>query len=101
MNDKTRVYTLKNFIHPITLNNPATPISKVYQLPAMNEPAPNPNRIPPELHFEHQKVLHIIKIMNSLNLTPKKFLSAFLNKDDTDIRNRQALWVSPKGWKCE
>ncbi|WAQ83723.1 hypothetical protein PtA15_4A171 [Puccinia triticina] len=63
----------------------------------MTEPAPNPDRIPTELHFEHQKVLHIIKIMNSLNLTPKKFLSAFLNNDDADVKTRRALWVSPEG----
>ncbi|WAR63224.1 hypothetical protein PtB15_18B306 [Puccinia triticina] len=57
----------------------------------MSQPAANTDLIPPELRFEHQKVLHIVNIMKSLNLTLKKFLNAFLNNNDTEVKSRRAL----------
>ncbi|KAI7955280.1 hypothetical protein MJO28_005680 [Puccinia striiformis f. sp. tritici] len=57
-----------------------------------------PTTIPPELHYEHQKVIHICDLMRSVNLTPKKFMKALLTNKNMAVKARRAMWGSDDSW---
>ncbi|KAI7934515.1 hypothetical protein MJO28_016942 [Puccinia striiformis f. sp. tritici] len=71
-------------------------------LPAqLEEPLDNNsclNSIPAHLRLEHQKILHIWRVMKSLHLNPKKFIMAFLSNNHVEVKTRRAMWGSPDGW---
>ncbi|KAH9473211.1 hypothetical protein Pst134EA_000286 [Puccinia striiformis f. sp. tritici] len=58
-------------------------------LPAqLEEPLDNNsclNSIPAHLRLEHQKILHIWRVMKSLHLNPKKFIMAFLSNNHVEL----------------
>ncbi|OAV90386.1 hypothetical protein PTTG_11981 [Puccinia triticina 1-1 BBBD Race 1] len=57
---------------------------------------PPPDR-PADLKSEASKITYICEVMNSLGLTPKQFLLAFVQQDETSIVSRRRLW-SDDGW---
>ncbi|KAI7950429.1 hypothetical protein MJO29_009103 [Puccinia striiformis f. sp. tritici] len=57
-----------------------------------------PTTIPPELHYEHQKVIHICDLMRSVNLTPKKIMKALLTHKNMAVKTRRAIWGSNDSW---
>ena len=57
---------------------------------------PPPDR-PADLKSEASKITYICEVMNSLGLTPKQFLLAFVQQDETSIVSRRRLW-SGDGW---